>query len=143
MGMFDSFLDAAGNEWQTKALGRSLTRYKIGDAVNAPPLDHQMQILGGPSNKTDRHSFATIRNGRLAEVPAERDEALPMVDYFGNWVAESMSRQFTGPQTKSIIDDEFVASHPMSAEETEFHGPVVSFESDMPRIRNLSDEASG
>jgi hypothetical protein len=42
MGMFDSFYDAQDNDWQTKAFGRSLAQWSIGDAIpGAHPLPFQ------------------------------------------------------------------------------------------------------
>lgn len=87
MGMFDSFYDEKKNEWQTKALACNLDVYRAGDEIpGAAPFDHQMMVLGGPFSKRYVDSFATIRNGRLASVPIERDENLPLLDYCGGWL---------------------------------------------------------
>lgn len=80
MGMFDSFYGKNNDEWQTKALGRSLDRWDIGDPVPVP-FDCQMEGIGdGPGWQV---GFATIRGGLLIEVPAERDESLPLIPYAG------------------------------------------------------------
>lgn len=82
--MFDSFYDKDGNEWQTKALDCILGRYDIGDRVPSSLFPHQMKVFGGPRNVD---SFATIRDGFLAAVPAKRNEHLPLLDYNGGWLA--------------------------------------------------------
>jgi hypothetical protein len=83
MGMFDSLYDDQGNEWQTKAYGCNLSRFQIGDKVPALPVAYQVRVLGGPGAGL-QSSWATIRDGRVSEVPAKRDKSLPAVDYFGN-----------------------------------------------------------
>ena len=86
MGMFDSMYDHDGNEWQTKAYGRTLERYELGDEV--PDLDgwtpdiYQVKVLGGPGEGLN-HGFATVQDGVLVEIPSARDAALPLADYFG------------------------------------------------------------
>lgn len=85
MGMFDSFYDADGNEWQTKAYGRSLDRWDIGDVVPGPPLDYQAEVIGGPRD-TYLWKYATIRNGVLVSAGDERDESLPAMLYSSGWV---------------------------------------------------------
>ena len=88
MGMFDSLHDAKGNEWQTKAFGRTLDVYRIGDPMpdivfrrpGEPPEPYQLEVLGG-SPITD--GYATVRKGRLASIDTIRDEALPLVSYHG------------------------------------------------------------
>lgn len=83
MGMFDSLIDAHGHEWQTKAFARCLDRYRIGDEIPADgPAAYQVEILGGGS-PDDIDSLATIRDGVLEAVPAERDPRLPLLDYSG------------------------------------------------------------
>jgi len=86
MGMFDSFYDTVGGEWQTKALGQCLDQYGIGDAVPGPPIDYQMKVLGGPDGGPWEYAYATIREGDLASLPDERDESLPLRDYFDGWL---------------------------------------------------------
>lgn len=86
MGMFDSFYGADGSEWQTKALGRSLDRWDIGDTVPGPPIDYQAEVIGGVSrSEASRWSFVTIRSGLLASVDDERDPALPLLLYGRTW----------------------------------------------------------
>lgn len=84
MGMFDSFYDANGVEWQTKAYGRSLDRWDLGDIVPGPPVDYQSEVIGGP-NHACRWKYATIRAGVLASAGDERDERLPLQLYAGGW----------------------------------------------------------
>lgn len=87
MGMFDSFYDANGNEWQTKAFGKNLDQWSIGDSIPTAPIDHQVMVFGGLTDDAEpEDSFATIRSGRVVEVPAERDQSLPLLDYNGTWV---------------------------------------------------------
>jgi len=82
MGMFDSFYGARGDEWQTKALDRTLRRYRVGDAVEFPLADCQFQVIGG-EHPGYKWRFATVRAGRLEAVPVERDKTLPLVEYAG------------------------------------------------------------
>lgn len=84
MGMFDSLYDATGIEWQTKAFNCELDRYQIGDRIG-PPFTYQAKVLGGPRGEDSRYAYATIREGVLVEVPADRDETLPLLDYYGGW----------------------------------------------------------
>jgi len=85
MGMFDSLYADRGrtdyaDEWQTKAYWCELDSYFIGDEM--PPVlpydldDYQVEVSG------DR--FATVRDGKLVEVPALRDPALPLLNYSGH-----------------------------------------------------------
>jgi len=85
MGMFDSFYDTAGDEWQTKALSRSLDQYGIGDDVPGPRADYQMKVLGDAG-----YAYATIREGALASLPDERDASLPLRDYFDGWLSDDV-----------------------------------------------------
>ena len=90
--MFDSMYDAHGAEWQTKAFARELSRFQIGDEAPHPdgvawptPAAYQVRVFGG-GHDHPRDSYATIRDGRVAAVPAIRNEALPLVDYHGGWL---------------------------------------------------------
>lgn len=86
MGMFDSFYGADGSEWQTKALGRSLERWDIGDAVPGPPIDYQAEVIGGPRMRDHGEwSFVTIRSGVLSSVNDKRDPRLPLLLYGREW----------------------------------------------------------
>lgn len=86
MGMFDSFYGADGSEWQTKALGRSLDRWEIGDSVPGPPIDYQAEVIGGRGTSERGHwSFVTMRAGKLASVNDVRDPALPLLLYGREW----------------------------------------------------------
>lgn len=96
MGMFDSMYDDQNNEWQTKAFGRQLDRFHVGDAVPHPsgiawpaPPAYQISVFGGaPVHEAQKDGYATIRKGDLAAVPDERDDSLPLIDYHGGWAAE-------------------------------------------------------
>jgi len=82
MGMFDSMYDEGGDEWQTKAFGRTLRRWGIGDRIEGPvDGDWQVEVFGGPIGQPARAAYATIRDGHLDAVGVERDAALPLVDY--------------------------------------------------------------
>lgn len=84
MGMFDRLYDKNTNEWQTKALGRALTSFRIGDKLDKIPdfpISYQLKVLGGPHN---RYGLATVKDGILTELPAAKDLSLPQLDYFGN-----------------------------------------------------------
>ena len=83
MGMFDSFYDADGNEWQTKAFGCNLDRYTSNDNVPASIDDFQVEVLGGMRGAKSQDALATIRDRKLSKVPDVRDESLPLMDYHG------------------------------------------------------------
>jgi hypothetical protein len=85
MGMFDSMIDARGNEWQTKAFGRTLERWHLGDPVEADDPDFQVKVLGDLKDGIG-YAFATVRRHVLTEVPAERDRRLPLIDYSGGYL---------------------------------------------------------
>lgn len=86
MGMFDSFMNRRGIEWQTKAFGRSLERWQIGDEIPSAPFDHQVEVIGGyPEFKESVDSYATIRGQRLHSVPGPRNESLPLLGFNGTW----------------------------------------------------------
>ncbi len=78
MGMFDSMIASDGSDWQTKALGRGLHRYNIGDKVPVPVRDCQLEVLGDSGMR-----WATVRGGALAAVPQLRDPNLPGIRYTG------------------------------------------------------------
>lgn len=84
MGMFDSFIDESGHEWQTKAFGCSLERWRVGDAVPDAPPDCQVEVIGGGS-EWGRFvwSLATIREGRFEGAGEPRKAWLTCIDYTG------------------------------------------------------------
>ena len=89
MGMFDSMYDTEGHEWQTKAYGRILERWEVGHQMrDVGAGTYQVQVLGGPLEPPFAYSLATIRDGRLVAVPAERDESMPLLDYWGDWITK-------------------------------------------------------
>jgi hypothetical protein len=92
MGMYDSFYDAHGGDWQTKALGKALDRYDIGDPVPGPPIDYQAKVLGGLRHVPSQWSYVTIRNGRVVSVPSARDHSLPLLDYSSGWTPATKER---------------------------------------------------
>lgn len=88
MGMFDSLYDADGNEWQTKAFDCGLYSYRAGDVLpddeTGPITDYQVRVIGdGPDYAMN---YATVHQGALTEVPAERDPTSPLLDYHGGWI---------------------------------------------------------
>ena len=86
MGMFDSLYGSDGVEWQTKAFGRTLTAYQIGDPMPVEMINnYQMQVIGGPHGDPYRWTYATVRDGKFAKVPDDRDESLPLLEYSGGW----------------------------------------------------------
>lgn len=89
MGMFDSLYGADQTEWQTKAIGRQLHSYDIGSAIPGPPVDYQLEVLGGRNDfiTESYYSYATVRDGELAEVPVDRDPNLALLSYSGIWSA--------------------------------------------------------
>lgn len=84
MGMFDSFYDARGDEWQTKAYGCSLERWDVGATIPGPPIDYQAEVIGG-ANYGHLWKYATIRAGVLTSAGDERDESLPLCLYSSGW----------------------------------------------------------
>lgn len=95
MGMFDSFYDEHRNEWQTKALGRSLARWRIGDEMPVT-FDCQMEGIGRDHPGVPEVAYATVRQGVLVAVGKVRDEGLPLIPYGGlgaklysDWMKES------------------------------------------------------
>lgn len=82
MGMFDSIYSPDGIEWQTKALACLLNRYEVGDEIEGPPIDYQMEVIGG----RNYWKFVTIRNGRVAEVGVDRDLSLSVREYSSGWL---------------------------------------------------------
>jgi hypothetical protein len=84
--MFDRIYDAKGEEWQTKAFGRTLKSYNLGDAMPVP-FTFQVEVLGGDHHLNYVDSFATVRDGYLTAVPDQRDETLPLLNYGGAWIA--------------------------------------------------------
>ncbi|MFQ6157669.1 hypothetical protein ACLMMA_14515 [Micrococcus luteus] len=88
--MFDSMYDAGGHEWQTKAFGNILERWELGDEMpNTGTATYQVEVLGGPGKwDTALDSLATVRDGHLASIGDERDESLPLLDYYGDWAVK-------------------------------------------------------
>jgi hypothetical protein len=88
MGMFDSLYDASSEEWQTKAFDCVLAGYRVGDEMPFIGTDtYQAEVLGGKKSQFI-NSYATIRSNRLASLPDERDEDLPLLDYHGDWIVK-------------------------------------------------------
>ena len=83
MGMFDSFYDQNGDEWQTKAMDCNLDVYDIGDRLTEPPGDFQMEVIGPCGNGGSAWAWVTIREGVVAEVGVERDPSLVAIGYGG------------------------------------------------------------
>lgn len=84
MGMFDSFYDENDGEWQTKAFGRSLHRWDIGETVAPSGISCQVEAIGVERSEHDyAFGLATIRGGVLIAVPDERDESLTLIPYGG------------------------------------------------------------
>lgn len=90
MGMFDRLYDNQWREWQTKSLYNTLDTLHIDDTIEiAEGATCQIEVTGsiddvsGGENYLD--AYATIRDGVLTEVPAERDEALPLRDFDDEW----------------------------------------------------------
>lgn len=85
--MFDSLIDPKGREWQTKAFDRELAWWRVGDTIpNDCLATFQVEIYGGGRDAW-RESYATVRDNVLIAVDAERDPALPLIDWAGTLVA--------------------------------------------------------
>ena len=103
MGMFDSLYDAEGNEWQTKAFGRTLHRYEVGDEITkAPPIAYQIIVLGPCASDDSDYAWATIRDGRIEAVPVERDLTLPHTNYSGDWITTTDAPSVSGNQENTL-----------------------------------------
>lgn len=95
MGMFDSVY-VADVEYQTKAFGKCLKRYQLGDLVTlerAPvtledyenpeestveaPEEYQVMVLG------EDYCWLQVHHNVLQEVTKERKADLPAFDYYG------------------------------------------------------------
>lgn len=86
--MFDRFIDAKGVEWQTKALSCVLDSYFPNDLIEGPPIDYQMEVIGGrdaAGMPACDWSFATVRDGKLYDLPVARDVTLPLREYSSGW----------------------------------------------------------
>lgn len=89
MGMFDSFRDDAGREWQTKAYDRALETFRRGDRVpelsGTTVTSYQLTVLGGRDRFLDSvYSLVTVRENVVVDVGVDdRDRTLPLIDYFG------------------------------------------------------------
>jgi len=80
--MFDSMYDARGREWQTKAFGRSLHSWRIGDTIESEVPSFQAKVLGSMEGQSG-FTLATVRDSTLVQLPAPRDPSLPLIDYGG------------------------------------------------------------
>ena len=96
MGMFDRLYDKSDREWQTKAFNCTLQAYGLGQAIDGAPSAaddwgvndvYQVEVLAGNDHISPEYveSYATIRGGVLTEIPAERNVALPLLNYGGSW----------------------------------------------------------
>lgn len=91
MGMFDSFYDERGNEWQTKAYGCLLDQYHVGDSPSrgawpdSYPTTYQVEVLGD-----DGDSFTTVTDDVVTSINDRRDSRLPLINYSGHLVAEGI-----------------------------------------------------
>jgi hypothetical protein len=84
MGMYDSIKDTNDHEWQTKALGRGMKVFRIGDEVPVQLEDCQVKIFGGDGRREDwTDSLMTIRDFKIVSVDDKRDQDLPLIDYTG------------------------------------------------------------
>jgi hypothetical protein len=89
MGMFDSFYDPGGREWQTKAFECDLVVWRVGDPFPADGCaSFQVEVISSVGSTFDGtyrllDGYVTVRDCVVAEVPAERDHSLPLIGYFG------------------------------------------------------------
>lgn len=110
MGMFDSLYGTRNDEWQTKALGRSMNRYVIDDPVKLLLRNCQIEVVGGPSDRLV-HRFATVRNGILTQVPDYRRPELRLVGYYGDLVEDetpTVSIVITEADLRAVPGDDLV-----------------------------------
>lgn len=87
MGTFDSLYGRNPGDWQTKAMGRGMSRFVVGDELPIPLRDCQLVVIGETARGFEWR-LATVRRGRLAAVPSRRAKTLPVIGYFGDRVAE-------------------------------------------------------
>lgn len=79
MGMFDSLYDDRGREWQTKALGRGMSRFSIGDRLPGMTDSYQLEVIGRGAG----YWFATVENARLVSIDQHRNPYVRLVTYLG------------------------------------------------------------
>lgn len=96
MGMFDSFYDPSGREWQTRAFDCQLHAWQVGSPFETEgPQTFQVEVLGSDYSKghrTDfRDSFVTVRDGRVEAVDVPRDESLLLFNYSSGFVQPILS----------------------------------------------------
>jgi len=77
MSIYDSIYDQTYTEYQSRALGKMMRSYCLGDTLPIPmSMSHcQIPVFG----KVTGDDFATIRDASLVEVPADRDQTLPLI----------------------------------------------------------------
>lgn len=93
MGMFDRLYDENGAEWQTKALGRSLCDWNVGDALNIP-FDCMVEVIGYSSSY--RWAYAEVR-GKVFRGIREEHAGLPVIPYGGLLARYSNPASDPGP----------------------------------------------
>ena len=52
MGMFDSFIDRVGREWQTKELDCRLLVWRLGDTINSEHIPKRGTVKSGSTTTT-------------------------------------------------------------------------------------------
>lgn len=89
MGMFDSFIDNDGNDWQTKEYDRVLAVWRAGDTLpvlaahegepSDEPAAYQVGVIGD-DGKGDGYAVrcVTVRDRVVVGVNVSRDPALPL-----------------------------------------------------------------
>lgn len=86
MGMFDSFYDNNGNEWQTKAFDCTLASTEITERVpeqrhgglNVTTGAHQVECIGD-----SRDGWLQFEDGYFIDVTTQPVPGVPAYDYFG------------------------------------------------------------
>lgn len=106
MGLFDT-VKIEDRSYQTKALGQGMAVFTAGDPVTiysrddallgfsqgTPTLvkDCQVECLeeSWSSGERGEEAFILIKDGKISTVTTERDENLPLLDYYGRPVAQA------------------------------------------------------
>ena len=101
--MFDSLMNADGQEWQTKAFDCNLDVYSIGDTIPADTaMTYQVEVCAGGGSVFDgtrwfKESLATVRSNILVSVDDARDDSLPLVGFSGGLIKSAWNEQTNEP----------------------------------------------
>lgn len=98
MGMFDSFIDEHGRDWQTKAFDCVLARWSVGDEFRSAETHgpFQVEIYDMTDAGEWCESFAQIAGGRVVGVGVPRDASLPLLSWSGRPISPGEVKRLQG-----------------------------------------------